>query len=346
MELQDLDGTMALTGVYNTQNIKKPSVDFDIDIAGFDIAKTYNTFKSVQKMAPIGKYAKGHFSTTLKFKTLLDAHMMPDMKSLTGGGNMNTKSVSVEGFEPINKMADALKQEKYKKITFENLNVSYKFKDGRVEVEETPIKSGNITGNVKGSTGFDQTIDYIWMLEIPSDEFGSKTNEAAGSLVNQLNKKAGTNVKLADKIKVKVLFSGTVTKPIVKVDLLNMKDKAEVKEEVKQEVKELVTKGVDMAKENARAEADKIMKDAQAQADKIKADAQILSDKTKTEGYAAVDKTVTDAKDPISKGLAKAAAPEAKKQVDKKAAKIVEEANSKANSILTNAKAESDKKLK
>ncbi|MFL5763331.1 MAG: AsmA-like C-terminal region-containing protein [Bacteroidia bacterium] len=339
LTIDELEGTMALTGVYNTQNAKKPKVDFDVNIAGFDIPKTFKTFNTVQKLAPIGKYAKGKFGTSLKFVANLDEHMNPDMKTLTGGGRLQTQSVVVEGFEPLNKLADALKQDKYKHMTFENVNATYHFKDGRLEVDEMPIKSGNITGNVHGSTGFDQTIDYTWKLEIPRAEFGSQANAAAGSLLDQLNKQAGTNVKLGDKVKIKALFGGTVTKPTLKTDLFN------TNETPKDQVKDLVNQGVDMAKEKAKEEAAKIMADAQAQADKIKADAKVLADKTKTEGYAAIDKNIEDIKNPIAKVSAKAAAPAAKKEVDKKAQAILDEANKKADQILINAKAESDKKL-
>jgi len=332
---------MMLTGVYNTQNEKKPLVDFDVDIANFDIPKTFKAFNSVQKLAPIGQYAKGKFGTKLKFATSLDEHMNPVMTSLTGGGKLQTKSVVLEGFEPLNKLADALKQEKYKKLTLEDINASYKFNNGRVEVEEMPIKSGNITGKVKGSTGFDQTIDYIWALEIPRSEFGGQANAAANSVLDQINKQAGTNVKLGDKIKIKALFGGTITKPTLKTDLFNPKDKGDTKEQVK----ELVTQGVDMAKQKAREESEKIMKDAQAEADKLKADAAVLAEKTKEEGYAAIDKNIETIKNPIAKVTAKAAAPAAKKEVDKQAQKILDEANKKADDILIKAKVESDKKL-
>jgi len=340
MDMNQLEGKMALTGVYSTQNIKKPSVDFDVDVTNFDIPKTFKTFNTVQKLAPIGKYAKGKFSTTLKFVTNLDNHMSPDMKTLTGGGRLTTANVVVEGFEPINKLADALKQEKYKRLTFENVNATYKFKDGRVEVDEMPIKSGNITGKVKGSTGFDQTIDYTWNLEIPRSEFGSQANAAAGSLLDQLNKQAGTNVKMGDKVKVKAIFGGTITKPTVSTGLLNGDKSA------KENAKEVVKQGVDMAKEKAREESEKIMRDAQAQADKLKADAKALADKTRSEGYTTIDRNIDDIKNPIQKMAAKAAAPAAKKEVDKKAQQILDEANKKADDILVKAKAESDKKLK
>jgi len=267
--------------------------------------------------------------------------MSPILTTLTGGGKLQTKSVSLEGFEPLNKLADALKQEKYKKLVLENINASYKFKDGRVEVEEMPIKMGNITAKVKGSTGFDQTIDYTWALEIPRSELGGQANALAGGLIDQLNKQAGTNVKLSEKIKLKALFGGTITKPTLKTDLFNPKDKGDTKETVK----ELVGQGVDLAKQKAREESEKLMKDAQAEADKLKVDAAALAEKTKQEGYAAIDKNIETIKNPIAKIAAKTAAPAAKKEVDKKAQLILDAANKKADDILLKAKAESDKKL-
>ncbi|MGB3947673.1 MAG: AsmA-like C-terminal region-containing protein [Bacteroidia bacterium] len=346
MTLKELEGTMAMSGSYNTTNVKKPKVDFDLDITNFDIAKSFKMFNTVQKLAPIGKYAKGKFGTQLKFVATLDSKMEPDLKTLTGGGKLSTTNVVVEGFEPINKLADALKQPKYKKMAFENINASFQFKNGRVEVEEMPVKMGAVSAKVKGSTGFDQTIDYTWNLEMPMSELGGQANAVAGGLMDQLNKTAGTNLKLSDKIKVKALFGGTANAPTVKVMPMGAESTQDVKEQVKEQVKEIITQKVDDAKEKARAEADKIMKDAQAQAAKIKAEAQTLADKTKTEGYAAIDKTVNDAKNPIAKNAAKLAVPNAKKEVDKKANKIIEEADKKANDILNKAKAESDKKLK
>jgi hypothetical protein len=339
LKMSALDGIMAISGVYATQNVKRPTVDFDLDISNFDITKTFETFNTVKKLAPIGKYAKGKFGTQLKFVTTLDEHMSPLLNTLTGGGKLQTKNVVVEGFEPINKLADALKQDKYKRLVLENINASYKFVNGRVVVDEMPVKIGNMSALVKGSTGFDQTIDYAWKMEIPRAELGSQLNDAANSLLSQANKKAGTDLKLGEKINIRALFGGTITKPTIKTDLLGS-DKS-----TKEQVKEVVTKGVDMAKDKAKEEAAKIMREAQEKADRIKAEAKALADKTKEEGYAAVDKTVEDAKNPIAKAAAKAAAPAAKKQVDKKVQNILDEANKKADDILIKAKEESDKKL-
>ena len=176
-------------------------------------------------------------------------------------------------------------------------------------------------------------------MQIPTSELGSQLNGATNSLVAQANKKAGTDLKMGDKINIKAIFGGTITKPTIKTDLLGSEKGA------KEQVKAVITKGVDMAKEKGREEADRILKDAQAQADRIKADAKIASEKIRAEGYAAVDKTVESASNPIAKAAAKVAAPKAKKEVDKKVEKILDEANKKADDVLIKAKAESDKKL-
>lgn len=349
MDFTDLGGSMVLGGSYNTQNVKKPLVDFNIDITDFDISKTYQTFNSVQKLAPIGKFAKGKFATKMTFKTVLDENMDPNLELLSGGGRLSTNNAVVEGFAPIDKLADALKQPKYKKLEFQDVNASFHFIDGRVVLDKMPVKAGNISAIVNGSTGFDQTIDYTWLLEIPRDEFGSQANAAVGSVLSQLNKKAGSNVSLSDKVKVKAIFGGTVTKPTIKTGLGNMKSEAPVKEQVKEKVREAVKEVIDdakdKAKEKAQAEADKIMRDAQAQANTVKSQAKTLADKTRKEGYATVDKTVSDASNPIAKKVAKLAAPAAKKKVDEKVNIILDTANKKADAIMENAKIAADKKL-
>ena len=71
----------------------------------------------------------------MKFNTELDSKMEPVLASLSGGGKLSTNQVRLEGFAPINKVADALKMEKLKKQELNNLNLSFKFENGRVNVE-------------------------------------------------------------------------------------------------------------------------------------------------------------------------------------------------------------------
>lgn len=335
LKMNLLGGSLLVNGYYETQNPKKPTIKMNVKVDNFDIQNTFNTFNTVQKLAPIGKYAKGMFTASLEnFAATLDESMSPLMNTLTGNGVFKTNKVNVSGFPAFEKLGDALKMEKLKNMEFQNLDLSYEFKDGRVALSKpAKIKLDKINAEVTGSTGFDQTIDYKWKMEVPSEMFGSQANSVVSGLLGQANAKAGTNFTMPKTVNVNVGFGGTVTNPTIKTGMKSEEGKSTV-ENVKEEL-------VNTAKDKANEEAQKILADAQAQVAQIKAEAQAASDKLKQEGYAAADKSVEDVKNPLAKVAAKKAAESAKKEVDKKAQKILDDADAKCQKILDDAKAKS-----
>jgi hypothetical protein len=118
-----LGGKVLMNGFYETSNPKKPTVDLTFKVDNFDIQKTFAAFNTVQKLAPIGQYAKGMFTATLEnFKADLDQTMSPILSSLHGNGVFKTSSVTVAGFPAFVKLGEALKIEQLK-----NLNMRLKF---------------------------------------------------------------------------------------------------------------------------------------------------------------------------------------------------------------------------
>jgi hypothetical protein len=117
LKMQTLGGSLLLNGYYETTNPKKPSINFNVKVDNFDIQKTFAAFNTVQKLAPIGKYAKGMFTATLEnFKADLDPQMSPVMNSLCMEMVvLKTNQVNIGGFEPFVKLGDALKIEQIKK---------------------------------------------------------------------------------------------------------------------------------------------------------------------------------------------------------------------------------------
>lgn len=332
LKLGLLGGNVLMNGYYETSNPKKPSVNMNLRVEKFDIQTTFNTFNTVQKLAPIGKYAKGMFTATLEnFKADLDSKMEPILTTLHGNGVFKTNSVSVGGFPPFEKLGEALKIQQLKNLTIQNINAEYEFKDGRVALRNpVKVKIDKINAEITGSTGFDQTIDYNWKMEIPTEMFGAQANTMVSNLLGQANAAAGTNVSMPKTVKANVGFGGTVTKPTIKTGMKGGEAGTTVKEQL-----------VSTVKDKANEEAQKILADAQAQVDKIRAEAQAASDKLKAEGYAAADKQVEDVKNPLAKIAAKKAAEVAKKEVDKQAQKVLDEAEVKCQKILEDAKAKS-----
>jgi len=327
-----LGGKVLMNGYYETTNPKKPSVDLTFKVDNFDIQKTFAAFNTVQKLAPIGQYAKGMFTATLEnFKADLDQSMSPILSTLHGNGLFKTSSVSIGGFPAFVKLGEALKIEQLKNLNIQNVAADYEFKDGRVNLRNpVKVKIDKIDAEITGSTGFDQTIDYNWKMTVPTEMFGAQANNMVAGLLGQANAAAGTNVSMPKTVKVNVGFGGTVMNPTVKTGTKAGEGGGTVKDQL-----------VSTVKDKANEEAQKILADAQAQVDKIKADAQAASDKLKAEAYAAADKQVEDVKNPIAKIAAKKAAELAKKEADKQAQKLLDEAEIKSQKILEDAKAKS-----
>lgn len=305
LAFKTLDGSMDISGQYNTQNIKKPMVDLIVDMQDVDIAKTSKAFVTVEKLAPITKNTQGKFSAFFNFKTLLDQKMEPVLNTLTGGGMLKTKSVVVSGFEPLNKLADAVKMEKYKRMSFSDLNISFKFVDGRVKVDPFVFKSGSSKGDMAGSTGFDQTLDYVMNIEIPRSEMGSQANAAMEGMLAKANA-AGAKMSLGDVVNLKAKFGGTVLKPTVTTDLKDVANKAV--DDLKDQAKAELDKKKKEVEEKARAEADKLKTEAEAKAkaegDKLKAEAEKAKKEAEAKAKAEAEKAKKEAANKI-KGLIK-----------------------------------------
>lgn len=337
LKMNIIGGLLTLNGYYETTNIKKPTVSMNLKMENFDVQTTYKTFVTMQKLAPIGQYAKGTFTATLEnLKTTMNDKMEPDLTTVDAQGVFKTNDVSVGGFPPFMKLGEALKIEQLKNMNLSNINAKYFIKNGRLNLEPFDVKVAGIKTNISGSTGLDQTIAYTYKMEIPREMFGGAANSALTGLMNQANQKAGTNIALGDKINVTVGMGGTITNPTIKTGLKGSEGQSAVST--------VTTQAVNTAIDKANEEAQKILEDAKVQVEKLKADAKILSDKTREEGYANADKLVEQATNPIAKVAAKKAADLAKKEVDKKAQQILDEADKRGQKILDDAKVKADAK--
>ncbi len=299
LKMSLLDGLMTMNGSYETKNIKKPTIDFSMDISNFDIQKSVLTFNTVDKLAPIAKKCTGKFSTQMQLSGTLDEKMDPVLNSLSGGGKLATASVTIQNFEPINKIADAVEMEKYKKLDLKNLNLSFAFKDGRVTIDPFDLKIGNSNVNISGSTGFDQTINYIWKLDIPSSEFGGAANAAISGL---LAKTKLANVAMPQKVKLDLLLSGTVTSPQVKVSLAQGEGNALV-DDLKNKAREELEKKKAELEAKARNEAEKLKQQAEEkvrqEADKIKGQAEKARVEAENKAKAEAERIKKQAEDKV-----------------------------------------------
>lgn len=300
LKMNLLDGDMIVNGTYGTQNKNKPIVDFDLKINQFDIQKSVKTFVTLKQLAPIAESCSGKFSTGMKLNAELDQHMSPNMKTLNGGGLLNTSTITVENSTTFNKLADALKMEKLRKLVLDKVNLEFAFKDGKIEVKPFEMKVNNMKAKIGGSNYLDQTIDYTLNIEIPKNEFGNQANDVLNNMVNQAKSK-GVDANIGQMINVDALIGGTFVKPTVKVSLKGAMDNV-----------------VDNIKDKAKEEVDKLKKEAEdkarAEAERLKNEAERLKNETEAKAKAEAERLKKEAED-----KAKAEAERLKKEAEEKA---------------------------
>lgn len=333
-----IDGNVKMSGLYGTKNVKQPDMAFDISLTDFDIQKAIQTFNSIQRMVPIAKFANGKVSTTFTVTGKLDQRMSPNLNTLSGSGKLNSNNVVLSNFEPLNKIADVLKMDQYKKLDLKDINISYEFKDGRVFVKPFTTNFGASKATIDGSNGFDQTLDYKMALEIPKSQIPQTAQATMTGLLSKANSSLGSNVSIPDVMKINVGIGGTVTNPIIKTDI------GEIAKNTLNEVKDAA---IDKGKEEARKQADKLIADAELKAKELKNAAKITSDKVRKEGYAQADNLVKQAgNNPLAVQVAKKASEKLKKETDAKADRIIDEANKQADSLVSEARKKADELLK
>ncbi len=355
LTMNAMGGTIGLKGKYDTKEHHKPHVDFAYDLKGIDIKDLAENFLTIEKLAPIAKYATGKISTTFEMKSDLTASMEPIYNSLSGAGDFFSSMLKISGYKPLEKIADVLNMSKLSSQTLTDFKTKFKFQNGKVSLTPFDVKLGKIVTNISGSSSFERDLDYALTMNIPKEEIPAsmlKVVEDQLKKINNIVPKLNLSAIPAF-IKVNLKVTGKGTDPKVTTDFKeallkatgNLKDNLvnTVKETIKDTVKAIVGKKIEEIREDLNAKKQKILEDAQKLADKAKVEGKRLADAERELGNKAAKAAMDEAGgNPIKKKLAEALGNKAKKTAEEKAVKIENEANSKADLIMKNAREKAD----
>ena len=356
MKMNVFDGSIGLDGSYNSISKDRAHIDMKMDIKDLDIPSAGLYFNTMEKMVPMAKYCKGNFSTSLNMVTDIDANMEPIYETTTGNGKVRTNKVVIRNLPVLIKISEALKMDKLKTQTLDNVNITYAFKDGKIWIDPFDVKMGEVNTTIQGTTSFLQELDYTMEMEIPQTMFGA---EAAG-LLSGLN---GAGLDLEDNIPVKIGIGGTAVNPIIKTDLKNQAKN--VADEAIEKVKDKVYDEAKKILEDAQKQADKLIMEAKAKADQIreagttsaekirkeslaagnktKREGKKAAEKIREEGHAQAQKLIDNASNPIKKKAAEIAAKQMKDETNKKADKMISEANIQGEKVISAGESKANK---
>ncbi len=338
LNMNMLEGSLNVSGEYNTQNIKKPTVALDMKVAGFDIPTTIKSFSMLGKIAASAKEVKGKVSTQFTMTATLDSTMSPVLNSIYAKGKLQSDNIGFTNSKVFGTLAGILKNDALKNPVMKDVNLSFIIKDGRIYIDPFDTKIASFKMNIGGDMGLDQTLNFKAKMGIPRTSLGP-----ANDLINVLTSKAaskGLNVKLSDEIKLNVKIGGTTTNPEVKPDWGGSDDDS--KESVKETVKETIK---EQGKKYTKEEAEKLIADAEKEAIRLHDEAVVLADQIRKEANINADKLIAEGNKEggFAAVAAKAAAKELRKGGESAAKKLINEADAKGKALIEKAKQEAEK---
>ena len=321
VDAEALGGRVNISGSYDTKDNESPAYSFKYNIQKLDVQESFNTLNTFQKLAPIGQYIKGNYTSTLILDGKLGKDMMPELNTLNAEGFFQTINGVIQNFKPLQELGNKLNVEYLKEtIKLENTKNWFTVKDGAVVVEEFDRKVKDIDMKISGNHSFTQEIDYIIKSKIPrklleSNSVGKAAEKGFDALRSEASK-LGLDIKKSEFVNVQFNLTGSLTKPKIGMKLLGGEGEASVEDSVKGSIKEEVNKKINEEKEKAKEVVDQAVDSAKNvvkdEIDKAAKDAKDqIVDKIKT------DSTTKKLMDDIAGEKGKKAADEIKDKLDK-----------------------------
>lgn len=297
LSLDAFGGKVAATGSYSTAaDVKSPKLKLSLDFANAKFEDTFRQLDFVRQIAPIFEKTGGNYSMKMSLSTAMTETMGVDFKTLNASGEIRSEHIKVQNIKAFEALATALKDDRLRNIEAKDVKIAFAIRDGRVHTSPFDIKMGGAVLNLSGSTGLDQTIDYVADIKLPAQATGGvlsnvKANiggtftspkisldvkeaakEAVGNVINQqLQKHTGSaNVseefeRQAAKIREEAIKAGERLVGEAKVQRQNLINKASGALG-----KLAAEKSGDALVKAAEKQAENLLKEAEKQIDKLR----------------------------------------------------------------------------
>jgi hypothetical protein len=273
------EGILAITGNVSTQEAT-PTFNINLGVDNFDIAKSFNDLELFKSLAPIASALQGKLNSTINLKGNLNESFTPDLASISGNtfAQLFVSSVNSDKLKVLGKLQENLNFVDFNKLNLDDLKTNLSFENGLVNVKPFNITYRDINIQVAGSHGFDKSLNYKAVLDVPAKYLGGEVNRLIGRINdNEVNKIT---------IPVTANISGTYTSPQVSTDLTSGISNL-TKQLIEIEKQKLLNSGKDKLKDLL----DGVLNNKKKSTDTTKANTQTKKDSTITKSDSTKIKT-------------------------------------------------------
>ncbi len=235
------DGKIALKGDINTKS-DIPVFNMNLGIDGFDISQSFDNLELMQTLAPIAKVLQGKLNTTINLSGNLTNDYTMEMSSISGNAlaEVLTSNIIPTDSDVLDELKGALNFIEFDKLDLKDLKTKLNFDNGQVTFKPFTITYKDIDITVRGSHGFDETLNYNAVFNVPAKYLGSDINRLIGKI----------NDPEVNKITIPVManITGNYKSPSVKTDLTSGITNL-TKQLIEIEKQKLLNKGKDKIKD-------------------------------------------------------------------------------------------------
>lgn len=230
-------GNIVLNGGVST---KKDIPDFEMILGmnGLDIRQSFTQLDVLKNIAPIAEVINGKMNSDVTLKGKLNPKSMtPEINSLTGNlmGQLLETQLQPENSKLLSALDANASFIDLKKINLNNLKGLLTFQNGRVQVQPFDLKYQDISLNVGGTHGFDQSMDYQIKFDVPAKYLGSEVN-------NLLDRLTPSEANKIQSIPISALMTGNFSNPRVTTDVRQATTQL-INQLVQQQKQQLVNQG-------------------------------------------------------------------------------------------------------
>lgn len=312
LKANTMGGSLNVNGEYNTKDTLNPFIDVDLAVNEMEIGQVFTLVETAKKMAPIMSEAEGNFTMTMHLASKMDATLSPVMNSINAKGVFKTKDITIKNVKAFSALTEKTGMDLFKKPNLKNLNLSFVIKDGRLNIDPFETFISNTKLNVSGSSGLDETLDYVAKIQLPENV--SKVVD----LIFDMN------------------IGGTFSHPKITFGA------SSIKEQLTEKVSEVVDKAKEKAIAFAKEQKEKSVANAQAQKEKLVTSAQETADKMVEKAKEQRDNSVAKAKNALAKAAAEKAGDAMVKKAQQDADKMVKNAEDTGNKLISTAEKQGD----
>ncbi|MGC8750550.1 AsmA-like C-terminal region-containing protein [Hydrotalea sp.] len=152
---------------YKNKGTQSADFYYQVNAKDFDIQRAYREIPIFRTLASSATYTKGIVALQYQLSGRLNNAMMPIYPSLTGGGVLNLKKVSVKGFRLFEALSKASGRDSLNNPALAGINIHSKIAKNIITIERTRLKIFGFRPRFQGQISFDGKLNLSGRLGLP-----------------------------------------------------------------------------------------------------------------------------------------------------------------------------------